>query len=494
MIFPKTKYILALLALSAVPVVTLTKPSPSAESTNAPKEQNSKKGEALTLSQFVTKVSKKDPSFAHILVDAFKLKYQKDLQLPARDLVFSITGQYNVYMPTSDDKTEPSPQGSISLNKIFPSSGTSVSAGYNIKQNYNNFGIWKQSSLSVSLSQDIARNAFGRLTRAKERKIEIENELARHQIVEAYEDYLAQLMITYLEWYAAYRNHRTARAQLSYNKDLLSLIQKKKRFGVARIEDVHKMELEVVKAKEELSRTRDELDKKGRKITLLMDRSWARAPKEGIWPQDPNYRHEAKKLPASGQLPSWLKKRRTFAIMQKLEQKGIVAQEIADRNLLPSASLFAGYSSYGRDYNLQQAEHMAYFGLSADLSWGRQQERAQQQIRKLELRQQRLKKEKKLLNWRIDIYNLRQSLEHMQEIIKLARQRYQLAQQILREEKKKFSIGRSPLSELIQVKNQAESAHYHWISQKITYQIYLLEWRRLTDSLVQKNPLPQENP
>ena len=53
---------------------------------------------ALEPGDFISMAARNDPYFQEILIDTLSLKYSKDLQLPARDLVLDVTGQYNLFL------------------------------------------------------------------------------------------------------------------------------------------------------------------------------------------------------------------------------------------------------------------------------------------------------------------------------------------------------------------------------------------------------------
>jgi hypothetical protein len=85
---------------------------------------NEKKRE-LTMREFIKISAAADPEFQSILIEQYYLKYKKDLELPASDLVLSLTGQYDLFL---DQKEKNGAEGSISLSKLFPATGTEISA------------------------------------------------------------------------------------------------------------------------------------------------------------------------------------------------------------------------------------------------------------------------------------------------------------------------------------------------------------------------------
>ena len=93
---------------------------------------------------------------------------------------------------------------------LFPYTGTSVSFEYVTTPSYALSD--NVSDLTFTVTQPVGQNAFGAATRLLDEIVDVEVEVVRFQIVEAYEDYLALLMSRYLDWYAAYENLNIARS------------------------------------------------------------------------------------------------------------------------------------------------------------------------------------------------------------------------------------------------------------------------------------------
>ncbi|MCB1196569.1 hypothetical protein KDK77_10330, partial [bacterium] len=112
----------------------------------------------VPLDEFIQTAAASDTVFEEILIDELRLRYRKALFIPARDLILSIKNQYDFIL--NQDRNEP--ETVIGLTKLFPHSGTSVSAEYSTFPTLSS-GT-NSSELSFSVSQSIARNAFGKGT------------------------------------------------------------------------------------------------------------------------------------------------------------------------------------------------------------------------------------------------------------------------------------------------------------------------------------------
>ena len=154
----------------------------------------------LSLREFIDLSVRKDTEFEKILIDELSLQYEKDLELPAGDLVLEVKGQYDLILDRKREEAE----GTVSLSKLFPFTGTNLEAEYTTAPSYTS--TVNTTGFTFEVSQPIAENAFGKAARLKDKIVGVEIDVARHQIVEAYEDYLATIIVGYYDWYEAYEN------------------------------------------------------------------------------------------------------------------------------------------------------------------------------------------------------------------------------------------------------------------------------------------------
>ena len=80
----------------------------------------------LILDDYVVLATVNDTEFQEILIDNAPLQYRKDLNLPAKDIVLEVAAQYDLFLMQERDEAE----GSVSLSKLFPMSGTEIELGY----------------------------------------------------------------------------------------------------------------------------------------------------------------------------------------------------------------------------------------------------------------------------------------------------------------------------------------------------------------------------
>ncbi len=434
----------------------------------------------LSLPLFLNKAISHDPSFPVLLSDELYLKFQKDLLLPAGDIVLGVSAQYDLFLPLEENQDGVTPwEGSISLSKLFPSSGTKVEAAYSNSLFSTGSGAYHRSSAGVMVSQPIVQNAFGVLTRMQENKIEIDENIVRYRVVEAYEEYMASLIEIYIEWYLVTENAGIARNNLKHNRDLATLVMRKRRYGIARPEDVYRMELEVIQSQESLEELESQLlhfENKIRRLTGI-------AQENGIIPEKPTMVISAA---SPNTAESILQKSRTFRILKDAEKSAAVNLDIAGRSILPEVNLFMGYKAIGRDYNIQDRTENAYAGVSGQYNFGHAKENADEEIKGIDLKRARLETRRTLFNLEIYASELESAIRLQETHIARAKDRLSLSEKILAAETNNYSIGKKSLNDLILARKSVETARYDIVNMEMSRQILILERQKTLDLLVDK--------
>jgi len=82
------------------------------------------------------------------------------------------------------------------------------------------------------------------------------------------------------------------------------------------------------------------------------------------------------------------------------------------------------------------------------------------------------------------LLNLNQQIEREKRLISLADEKISLAQSIVDEETKNYSLGRVTLNDLIDEINKLEDNKFSKISHQIQLKKLVIEWLRLTDTLI----------
>ncbi len=435
-------------------------------------------GQSLSFEAYIQRATTSDAEFEQILIDELTLKYQKDLQLPARDLVLSVKQQHEFFF--SQDRE--SPDTTVGLSKLFPLTGTEIAADYQVGAGVSS-GT-KSSSAAFTLAQPIAENAFGRSTRLLDKIVDLEVDVSRHQIVEAYEDYLAQIITAYYTWYEDYENLLIGRASYQENAKLLDNMKEREKQKIALPIDVNKVRLQVLSRKERLI----ELEEQYQNSLNVIKRAIRASTDEVYIPQlgDPMGELSGE---FEGDFQTFTEVSRTFGILNMLEQRSSlnVAREADD--LLPSIKLIAGYEVAGRDYDIDREDNFFYAGLSLEWPLSDQVVSAEYQVSQIVDNKQQLTTVNTYHRLYTQLANLYLQIEREQKLMAIADERIELAQSILEDERENYSFGKVTLNDYIQAFNTLDTNRFNKNFHDAQYRRLLVEWLRLTDQLVTRSQL-----
>ncbi len=433
----------------------------------------------IAIEEFIKTACAKDTAFQQILVDELKLKYLKSIRLPAEDLVLEIENRYNFLL----DPYEEVPENTVSLSRLFSHSGIKLTAEYTSSVSPTTRKV--TSGLTFEVSQPIAENVFGRNTRLLDKITGIEIDVVRYQIVEAYEDYLASLIAIYYNWYSAYENLKTAQNSYNENLKLLENIKEREKSRIALPIDVNKITLQVMQKKENLLDRQNEYDDRLNEIKEAMryyNDELALEPKESEVYTDSI-------IDFSKAYEQFRVSSRTAKVLRLLEeQSSFEVDKFADE-LLPSINLLFGYELDGTGHDIRSQKKSAYAGVSLDWPLPGQVEKANYEVSKIDLRKSKLSSETTHMRIYTDLKNLDNQMIKERELIKLADEKIKLAEDIVKDEKENYSLGRSTLNDLIDEVNKLEDNKFNKITHTILLRKLTVEWLRLSDNLVKENEI-----
>lgn len=434
----------------------------------------------LSLDEFIEQACARDKVFEQILVENLKLNYKKGLELPAGDIVLSSKSEYAAFVK-NDDKGYPAYE--VSLSKLFPYTGTELEAGYTSTMKDTLLGDI-DAELYTTVSQPVARNAFGRATRLLDKIVGMEIDIAKYQIVEAYETYLSSIIRIYYDWYEAYENLKTAENSYNENVKLLKNVEDREKSNIALPVDVNKVRLQVLLKEETLIVIRIQYDE----YTNLLKKSIGYDVEADLMPY-PTDQYDGVTIEFEEDYKKFREESRTSLILDMLEEKsGIEVDKDAD-DLLPSIDLYAEYSVKADDRRLGKDDKRVRAGISLEYPFPGQVERAEYETSKVEQEKRVLEK----LNTHIRIYtelkNVYQEIEKTRQLIKIAEEKIKVAQSIVDDDTVNYSYGKVILNNFIDEVNQLDLNRFSKIQYSIKLKTLIIDWLTLTDQLVRKKEL-----
>jgi outer membrane protein TolC len=427
----------------------------------------------LSIEEFIQLTTQNDTVFDEILIDQLRLKYRKDLRLPARDIVLSVKAQYDFFL----DQDREEPEVGVALSKLFPYTGTGVALSY---ENVPSFGSTTSGSeLEFLISQPIAENAFGRSTRLLDKIVGIEIDVIRYQIVEAYEDYLASLMAVYYDWYSAYENLKIGEVSHRENQKLLDNIHERQRQKIALSIDVNKVKLLVIGKEENLI----SLQEAYKNLTNVVAKAVRYDGPVPLVPSDPSA-YSMGDLEFEKDYQEFTGTSRTYEILGLLEKGTSLEVKRSADDLLPSTNLLLGYRVSGEEWDVRNEDNLFFAGISFDWPFPDQVERAEYEISKIQHRQTKLSNQNKYLQLYTDLRNLYLQFERETALLKIADDKIELAEAVLKDEAENYSLGRVSLNDYIDAVNRVDENKFNKISRVVQLKKLIVEWLRLTDKLV----------
>lgn len=429
----------------------------------------------LSMETFIALATARDTEFEEILIDELTFKYQKDLRLPAKDVVLSVKQQHEFFLNQDRD----SPETTVGLSKLFPYTGTEAAVAYQAGASISSAN--ESGDLSFTMAQPIAENAFGRSTRLLDKIVGLEVDVASHQIAEAYEDYMAAIMIAYYDWYADYQNLLISQASYKENLKLLESMNERQKQKIALPIDVNKVKLQVLSRKERLI----EFEERYKNSTNIIRRMVRAIENFNYIPVEPAAMTELEGE-FGARFQEFHTDSRTFSILNKLENLSSLEVARDADDLLPSINLIAGYTVSGDDYGIDNEDNLVYAGISLEWPFADQVEKAELEVSKILEDRQKLITTNTYYRIYTQLQNLFLQIEREKRLGEIADERIQLAKAILTDESENYSFGKVTLNDYIQAFNDLDNNRFNKIARDSQYKKLLIEWLRLTDRLISK--------
>lgn len=409
-----------------------------------------------------------------LIIDEITLHYSEALKVPPGNFVLSVLGEYQLnYESDIFHKFNTS----IGLSKTFNRSGTTISGSFSV----NPQGVDKYAgSFRGSLEQSIVKNAFGRITRIREDIAGNEAKIARVQIINAYETYIASVISKYFDWYSAYLSLNNSRRSLAEHDKLLANINDKFSYGIARKSDVDKMVLQNIAKQEKVLSQEAEYNKLLIDIRSILQNEIDEEiiPKFNI---ETNY-----KIAFDDEIDRFVEDSRTVSVFRLIESNERLNQKVTLDDLLPDAKFYTDYSLGGIGFGgtNNNLNHLLEIGIS--MNFNMPQVGFLDKLKKSELDIDAALIDNKLgLSDKIDtLYKLRFSLEYYEETLSFIKRKIELSESILKEEIRLYNTGNSSINEIISAYEDVDTMVYDKTINRIQYMKNYIEWYRSTNALL----------
>lgn len=430
--------------------------------------------QALNLNEYLLLVKTNDAEVEKILNQSMKLRFNKELSMPNKRILFSIKDEFGI-QPDSDKTTS---RLSAVASKEFSSTGTDI----NLSFTSNDLTDRKEQVQSLVIEQDLIRNSFGVQNRKLEEVLSRENEIIKLQTEESFEDYLLTQIFNYLEFQLAFVSYNTSKKLYNDSLQLQKEVLKRKSKSIADSVDVERVRLQVLDRKKALLDREQTLNS----IKIQVKRSIAKLD------------HLNDKLTPSGTIPyindktnydnqlqEFLSNGRSLKILKLSQTNTEQRVWIQNKDLLPEAKLLLGYSiDDSQRFTTQTNREETLVGLSLEFSLGDSVNKAE--IKQAEFNKAQAKLQHKIQSEKLKsvLYDLKSQIQIHRQKMKVLEQKIASARKLVRGEMKRFKNGRSSLETIIESENILADTEFEVIAHKIQMAKAVAEWKSLTDSLL----------
>lgn len=434
----------------------------------------------LTLADFLTAAGK-NTFFEEILIDTLDLQYSEVLALPAQDVVLSVKSAYRVLFP-SDNPDRPSHgfDGSVGLSKLFADSGTTLSSS--LSTTPSSSGGSDSSRFSLEIAQPIARNAFGKSNRTTKKLTRVENRILEMQIVEAYEDYYADLITLYYTWHAEYAALMSSQNSYTTSRSLIQEMETKFDYGIANRLDLDKSNIQFYSKWDSLIQQ----ERTFKETTDLIKQAMMEDDAEKLYrPVLEDYRN-FDEITFETCYEEFRNSSRTYEVFDLTEQKSELNVELKADELLPSANLYAAYDLGGKGifFSDGPGDQSIRVGIDLEYPITSSKARASYETEKIAQKRTALSNSNKKIELKTELLSLFRQMDADRERIALADKRMEMAGRIAESETRDYNLGKSDLNDLISALNQVDSVSQSRINTIVRQNQNMVELLRFTDKLI----------
>ncbi|MGL1936349.1 MAG: TolC family protein [Fibrobacterales bacterium] len=433
-------------------------------------EQAKEEQHALSLNDFVIEACRNDLEFQNIIMDTLQFKYHQQLARTPAELLLEVTGEYGISL-----SGEQRPEGVVLLQQLFPRHGSALSGA--VRTSRSPSTTIQNSQLEVRYSVDLWRNAFGKTELKKEALAGVENDIIRNQVIEAYEQYLAELYALYYSWLQAYNELQFAQTQKSEAKSLLNDIRKRKKRFIARQVDVDKATLQVFNADKEI----------GERQAAYLDASIRIAYVVG---EKNSHRY----IPDESELSlpfniddlkdgSRFGESRTGLLYQKMLSKDSLSQKLLDDALLPSLSLYGGVDL--TDIRTKDNSKVVA-GVTLNFPVYKKSIHLEKELIAIDQQKTVLRSRSSKLMVETRMHQMSEQIVLKKRMIADAEKRLALSEKILKAEAVEYQYGRTTLNNILQAQNSVHSSRRSIVQKQIEVAKLWVSLMELADRLVTK--------
>jgi outer membrane protein TolC len=436
----------------------------------------SKAEEVLGIHEFLKLARQNDTEIKKILHERVQTTFLKDLSLPSSAVVLSAQNEYGFTL----DDGERTTVWRLGAEKPIQTTGTTLVAAHEINEQEDR----EIKETTIGVEQSLVKNAFGKQYRRLDRKLSKENEVILLQTVETYEDYIASLLLNYLDWQLTHLNRKAAKSLLDESERLQRIIRGRQKRHIASTVDVGKITLESMGYKEALL----ELDiLLSDQMATIISTIGQKAPSKHLIPTDdlkwlkktPDFKKDKEES---------LKNSRTLKAYTLTEEAGQLDISVRKEDLHPDLNLVFGFSyDDSTRYNVATDRKELFVGFNLTFPLWQTAKRADVKKAQYEKMSTKLARIQYLTNLTSYLDAQMIKAQKQQERVRLSKEKLTLSEDVAKEELKRYENGKIDLETLMIARQAVPNNLVAFLRNQIQLNKDLIEWFRLTDQLVVKD-------
>jgi len=431
----------------------------------------------LTIEQFIDLAQKNDPDFEKIISEKNKIDFLTDQKLPTRQILLNLQSEYGLVT----DNTTRNSKFAASLSKKIIESGTTLTLAQTNTKETND----TEKQTAIKIGQSLYKDFLGRDTRFQKDTIGLEMEIIKLQILDNYENYIADISKNYLDFTQSYMHLKLAKEIYKETLKLEKNVFEKRQKNIATTTDVNRIKLQVILKKEDMTNREIDFSAQKEKMKRIMGHD--------IGEELPQTNIDLTKIFSLDFDKTILNNNtiRSFKIQQLNEQITSNYHQLSKRNNYPDVNLVASYN-YNQDKTraTKTSESEGVIGINVAIPFNNTSGNAEISNEFLKYTQAKIDTRRVSKDIEQKFFEYKKKLTELKTILNLSKEKVHIATSILEDENRRYSYGKIGLEKLIEIKNDFSEYRFKYQTDLINLNKSFLDWLNLKDLLLAKKDFP----
>lgn len=431
--------------------------------------------DAFSLSQYLDYLKGNDPAYKLLALDEQEVLFLLDSKIEGEALQLDLQTEKGF----GDDDVD-SESLSASLSKSILDTGTDFSLSHSRNENPD-----RDESLSqVKVEQSLLKNAFGKDARLQKKILSKQERLEALKALEAYEIYLSEKILLYIEYAQAQNEVVFLEALVNKSRSLHGYIRERRKKNAASEIDEMRVRLQLVQREQDLFNSKESVKIQQEKLLvgsgIFLDKEGNDLKAEAVL--------DLRKLFSGSTDIFDYKKLRVFEMVALDNEIKRSEYKIAKDDHLPDLSIYGAYkvddsTRFTSSVNRKESA----VGIKLSMPIGDKQSKAKKSISALNVQYSNLEQQvyMETLTSSYDEQKLRLAKSEAQ--LSLAKEKLKLIKGILEEETLRYRRGQLDIDRIIDTNNELHQYQLELNQNRLAFNRIYLDWLVFNDLLVKNN-------